>query len=372
MNPAAAHLDATTSTSAEEFAERLLDAVRGAQFVQAAYLGERLGYYRALAAGGPLTSTALAARTGTAERYAREWLEHQAVVGVLTVDDPRAAPEERCFQLPPGPAVSLTDTASPTHVLPMARMVCGIGQHVDALVEAYRSGGGVSWARFGEDVREGQGAANRPLFLGALPRQYLPSIPEIATVLSGGRIADVGCGVGWSSIGMALAHPGVTVDGYDPDAPSIEAARANAAAAGVADRVRFHADDAATAGADSGFGLVTAFECIHDMPDPVSVLAAMHRLAGPDGVVLVMDENVAETFTAPGDDVEQLMYGWSITCCLPDGLAHAGSVGTGTVMRPETLRRYATAAGFTSVDVLPIEDEFFRFYRLRHGSRDEG
>jgi len=350
------------SPTAEDFAQRLLVGILGAQFVQAAYLGDRLDYYRALAEGGPLTSSELASRTGTAERYAREWLEHQAVVGVLTVDDAAAAPGERRFELPAGPAEALTDPTSPAHVLPMARMVCGLGKHLDSLVGAYRSGGGVSWAQLGEDVREGQGGANRPLFLGALPREYLPSIPEVAAVLSGGRIADVGCGVGWSSIGIALAHQSVTVDGYDVDAPSIDAARANAAEAGVGDRVHFStADVAAVTGR---YDLVTAFECVHDMPDPVSVLGAMRRLAGPDGVVLVMDENVAETFTAPGDDVERLMYGWSITCCLPDGLAHAGSVGTGTVMRPDILRRYAIDAGFADVEVLPVEDDFFRFYRL--------
>ena len=358
------HPATATAPSAEEVADRLFDAILGAQFVQAAYLGERLGYYRALAAGGALDAAELASRTGTAERYAREWLEHQAVAGVLTVDDSAAAPGQRRFTLPPGAAEALTDPDSPTHILPIARMVCGVGKHLDALLAAYRSGGGVGWAELGEDVREGQGGANRPLFLGALPKEYLPSIPEIAAVLrTGGRVADIGCGVGWSSIGIALAHPGVTVDGYDPDAPSIEAARANAAAAGVADRVRFSTDDAATV--SGRYDLVTAFECIHDMPDPVAVLGAMRRLAGPDGVVLVMDENVAETFTAPGSDVERFMYGWSITCCLPDGLAHEGSVGTGTVMRPETLRRYATAAGFADVDVLPVQDDFFRFYRLR-------
>jgi 2-polyprenyl-3-methyl-5-hydroxy-6-metoxy-1,4-benzoquinol methylase len=355
------------STTADEFTQRLLDAILGAQFVQAAYLGDRLGYYRALATSGPLSPPELAARTGTAVRYAREWLEHQAVAGVLTVDDPAAAPEDRRFDLPAGPAEVLTNTESPTHVLPMARMVGGVGKHLDALVTAYRSSGGVSWAEFGDDLREGQAAANRPLFLGALPREYLPSIPDIAAVLTaGGRIADIGCGGGWSSIGIALAHPEVTVDGYDVDAPSIETARANAVEAGVSDRVHFHTDSAA--GAAGRYDLVAAFECIHDMPDPVSVLAAMRRLAQSDGVVLVMDENVAEIFTAPGDDVEQLMYGWSITCCLPDGLATPDSVGTGTVMRPDTLRRYATDAGFRTVEVLPVRDDFFRFYRLHPGA----
>jgi SAM-dependent methyltransferase len=354
---------ATLTVTAEEFGERLFGAVLGAQLVQAAYLGDRLGYYRVLAAE-PLTAPELAARTGTAERYAREWLEHQAVAGVLTVDDPAVAPAERRFRLPAGHAEVLTDVLSPNHVLPMARMVGGLGQHLDELVGAYLSGGGVSWAQFGVDARESQGAVNRPLFLGALPREYLPSIPQIRDVLErGGRVADVGCGYGWSSIGIALAHPGVTVDGYDVDGPSIDIARQNAVEAGVSDRVRFHCADAATA--EGRFDLVAAFECVHDMSDPVPVLATMRRIAASDGVVLVVDERVAETFTAPGDEVEQLMYGWSITCCLPDGLAHPGSVGTGTVMRPDTLRRYARDAGFTDIEVLPVDDMFFRFYRLR-------
>ncbi|MCO1657839.1 class I SAM-dependent methyltransferase [Pseudonocardia humida] len=352
-----------TGATAEEFGERLFTAVLGTQLVQAAYLGDRLGFYRALA-GEALTAAELAVRTGTAERYAREWLEHQAVCGVLTVDDDAAPADARRFRLPAGHAEVLTDVLSPNHVLPLARMAAGIGRHVDELAGAYRTGGGVSWADFGADARESQAAANRPLFLGALPRDYLPSVPDIDAVLRrGGRVADVGCGFGWSAIGLALAHPDVTVDGFDPDGPSIEAARRNAAEAGVGDRVRFRTTDAALA--EGGYDLVAAFECIHDMPDPVSVLAAMRTMAGADGVVLVVDERVAEHFTAPGDEVEQLMYGWSITCCLPDGLAHPGSVGTGTVMRPDTLRGYARAAGFAGVDVLPIEDGFFRFYRLR-------
>jgi SAM-dependent methyltransferase len=360
--------DQPTGPTAEEFGERLFGAVLGTQLVQAAYLGDRLGYYRALATG-PHTSAELAARTATAERYVREWLEHQAVAGVLTVDDPDAPPDERRFRLPPGAAEVLTDVVSPNHVLPLARMAAGLGQHLDALVRAYRSGGGVSWAEFGTDARESQAAANRPLFLGALPREYLPSIREIRAVLErGGRVADVGCGFGWSSIGIALAHPTVTVDGFDVDGPSIAAARQNAVEAGVADRVRFHHVDT---GIEAGHGdeqgrydLVAAFECVHDMPHPVGVLAAMRRMAAPGGVVLVVDERVAERFTAPGDEIEQIMYGWSITCCLPDGLAHPGSVGTGTVMRPDTLRAYARDAGFADVEVLPVEDLFFRLYRL--------
>ena len=113
------------------------------------------------------------------------------------------------------------------------------------------------------------------------------------------------------------------------------------------------------------YDAVFAFECIHDLPDPVGVLAAMRRLAGDDGAVVVMDERVAETFTAPGDDVERLMYGYSLMCCLADGMSHQPSAGTGTVMRPSTLRRYAVEAGFADVEILDIANDFFRFYRLR-------
>jgi SAM-dependent methyltransferase len=172
--------------------------------------------------------------------------------------------------------------------------------------------------------------------------------------------------MGWSSIGIARAYPNARVDGYDIDEPSIEQARRNATEAGVADRIHFEVADAGQLGADSAgvYNLAIALECVHDMPDPVAVLAAMRRMVRPDGTVLVMDERVGEEFTVPGDDVERLMYGFSLTCCLPDGLATRPSVGTGTVMRPPTLRRYAREAGFAGVDVLPIENPFLRFYEL--------
>ncbi|MGE3286324.1 MAG: class I SAM-dependent methyltransferase [Pseudonocardia sp.] len=347
--------------------ERLFTAVLAAMDVQAAYLGERLGYYRALAEGGPLTSAQLAERTGTAERYTREWLEQQAVSGILTCDDESDGARRR-YALPAGHAEALTDELSPNFVLPLAKFVASAGKRLDALAAAYRSGGGVSWAEHGDDVREAQAAANRPLFLGELGRDILPSVGEVDDVLrAGGRVADVGCGHGWSAVGIALAYPAVTVDGYDTDAPSIAQARRNAAEAGVGDRVRFHlTDPAVAAAAGERYDAVFAFECIHDLPDPVAVLTSMRALAGQAAPVIVMDERVAETFSAPGDDIERLMYGYSLVCCLADGMAHEHSVGTGTVMRPSTLRDYAVGAGYAGVDVLDVENDFFRFYRLAH------
>jgi SAM-dependent methyltransferase len=353
----------TTSATPEDFAGRVLDAVLGAQAVQAAYLGDRLGWYRALADHGPLTSVQLAERTATDERYAREWLEHQAASAWVEVDDPGGAPTERRFSLPPAHAEALTDEDSLAFVAPFARMVGGLGVHLPELVEAYRSGDGIGWHHLGDDAREAQAAANRPLFLQLLG-ELLAEVPDVHRRLSAGaRVADVGCGAGWSSIGIARAFPGATVDGFDVDAASVAMARDHATWEGVAERVRFHHTDAARA-TGGPYDLVVAFECIHDLADPVGVLSAMGRLAGDDGVVLVMDERVGEAFTGPADDVERLMYGFSITCCLPDGRSHARSAATGTVMRPSTLQAYATEAGFASVEVLDIEHDTFRFYRL--------
>lgn len=346
--------------------ERLFTAVLATMDVQAAFLGERLGYYRALAGSGALTSAELATRTGTAERYTREWLEQQAVTGFLVADAETDAARRR-YSLPAGHVEPLTDELSPNFVLPLAKFVAGAGKRLDALATAYRTGGGVRWAEHGTDVREAQAAANRPMFLGALGKEYLPSVPDLDAVLrAGGRVADIGCGHGWSAIGIALAYPDAKVDGYDLDAPSIEAARRNAAEAGVGDRVRFHCADpsSATAAVGQPYDVVFAFECIHDLPDPVGVLRSMRAMAGPHGAVVVMDERVAEEFTAPGDDIERLMYGYSLLCCLADGMAQQPSAGTGTVMRPGTLREYAVRAGFAGIEVLDVADDFFRFYRL--------
>lgn len=358
-------IESAPSEQAEAFAERLFEAVLGAQEIQAAFLGDALGWYGALAEHGPLTSTELADSTGTHERYAREWLEHQAVTGYVTVETPHATPTRRRYGLPGAHAEVLTDEESLAHVLPFARFTCGVGKHIDRVVDAYRTGGGVSWGDLGADPREAQAAMNRPMFLNQLGHEYLRSVPDVDAVLrAGGRVADIGCGGGWSSIGIALAYPDATVEGFDVDAPSIEMARRNAVDAGVADRVRFAVADAAELRPDASFDLVVALECIHDLPHPVEVLDAMRRLAGEAGSVIVMDERVADEFTGADDPVERAMYGFSLMCCLPDGMAHAPTEATGTVMRAPTLTGYAQRAGFADVDVLPIEDDFFRFYRL--------
>src|SRR3954466_10584872 len=244
------------------------------------------------------------------------------------------------------------------------RMMVAAAQQMPALMEAYRTGGGVGWGQYGPDMSEGQEFGNRPTFINALG-DWFASVPDGHERLpAGARMADVGSGGGWTSISLAKAYPSVTVDGFDLDVSAVERARANAQAEGVGDRVRFHAMSPADADRGEGYDVVAAFECIHDMPQPVQVLRAMREMARAEGVVIVMDENVQPEFVAPGDDIERLMYGFSTLVCLPDGMSHEGSVGTGTVMRPSTFERYATDAGFSGIEILPIDGGFWRFYRL--------
>jgi SAM-dependent methyltransferase len=355
-------------TQRDALAERLFGAALGAYELMTVHLGDRLGYYRALVEAGEATPAELAAATGTHERYAREWLEQQAVAGIVEVDDPEAAPEARRFRLPAAHAEVLTDRDSLAHVTPMARFGVSFAQTLPAVEEAFRTGGGVPWDAFGTIGRDAQGDANRPVFFNLLGSEWLPAIEDVHERLQAdppARVADVACGAGWSSIAIARAFPKVTVDGYDLDPSSVELARANVSETEVADRVTIHLRDAGDPELAGSYQLVTVFEALHDMSQPVEVLRALRGLVADDGAVVVMDERVADSFTAPGDEVERLMYTYSVLCCLPVGLADTPSAGTGTVMRVDTVRRYASEAGFADVEVLPIEHEVFRFYRLR-------
>lgn len=348
--------------TSDELAERLFGSVLGFVEVMAVYLGDRLGWYRSLVDDGPASAPELARRTGTHARYAREWLEQQAVTGYLAVER-EGGPDDRVFAIPAATAEVMTDRASLNHLAPFARMFAGTGPTLPQLLDAYCNGGGVSWEQLGADARESQADGNRPWFDTRLAAA-LAGVPRVHEALSrpGASVLDVGAGGGWSTIALARAYPEARVTGLDIDLASVELARDNAAAAAI--EVDFRHGDAAGLGAGS-YDVAFAFECVHDMPAPVEVLTAVRRALAPDGCLVVMDEAVAETFAPDGDDVERLMYGFSLFICLPDGMSTRPSAATGTVMRPSVLQGYATDAGFTSMEVLPIEEfGFWRFYLL--------
>jgi 2-polyprenyl-3-methyl-5-hydroxy-6-metoxy-1,4-benzoquinol methylase len=351
----------------DSLVERLAGANLGAMELASAYLGARLGLYEALATSDALTPADLAVRAGIHERYAREWLEQQAVAAIVTVDDPAEDPFARRYRLSPAHAEVLTDADSLSYFVPFLRGAVAMIQALPLVLGAFRTGGGVAFSDYGEEFCQAVATGNRPSFFTLLGRDWFPAIPDLHARLQAdppARVADVGCGQGFSSLGIARAYPKVTVDGLDLDERSIAAARANAEAAGLADRAHFHCRDAGDPALAGRYDLACAFECIHDMAQPVPALRAMRQLVGQTGTVLVVDERVAETFAAPGDELERLFYAISLLHCLPAGMSEQPSVGTGTVMRPATLRRYAQEAGFRDVEVLPIESDFWRFYRL--------
>jgi SAM-dependent methyltransferase len=368
-----ASMDQSTSAERYEkerdsFVERLLSSTGGAFDIFTIYIGDRLGFYRSLAEQGPATSEELAVRTGAYERYVREWLEQQTVVGILRVEDENAEICARRYRLPAGHKEVLVDRDSLNYLVPLVQMVAGAVRPMHQVLKAYRSGKGVPYPYYGADFREGQAGMNRAMFLRQLGTEWLPSIPDVHQRLMSdppARVADIGCGGGWSSIGIAHAYPKAQVDGYDLDEPSVALAQANVAEAGLGERVRIQRRDAADPSLRGRYDLVAAFECVHDMSDPVGALRTMLGLARDGGAVIVMDERVGDRFTAKGNEVEWMMYGWSVLHCLPVGKADGYSAETGTVMRTDTLKNYAAKAGFCDVEVLPIDNFFFRFYRLK-------
>lgn len=351
----------------DALAGRLFEATLGAFDLLAIHLGDRLGLYRSLVDDGPATPAELAARAAIAPRYAREWLEHQAVAGILEVDDAGAPADERRYALPAGHAEVLADPESLAASAPMAQFVVGGAKSMDDLMAAYRSGGGVPWDAY-PDVVTAQDRINRPAFAHLLVQDWLPALGDVHERLlaEGGRIADVGCGTGWSSIALARGYPKATIDGLDLDDGSIATARERLAgeASDVADRVTFAARDAGDPELAGRYDLAVIVEAVHDMSDPVSVLRAVRGLLAPGAPLIVADEKVAEAFHAPGDEVERVMYSYSVLFCLPNSLAEPGSVGTGTVLRPARMRALAAEAGYSSVSILPIEHDTFRFYRF--------
>jgi 2-polyprenyl-3-methyl-5-hydroxy-6-metoxy-1,4-benzoquinol methylase len=347
----------------DELAKRLMGAVLGALDLQAVYLGDRLGLYRALADGGPATAPELAERAGVHPRYAREWLEHQAVGAILDVDDATAEPDDRRYSLPKGHQAALIDPESLSLVAPLARFLIASARAMPDLLDAYRTGAGTTDSS--PDNVESQEAINRPQFTHHIG-EWIGALPDIAARLRSGkgRVADIACGTGWSSISIAKQFPGVEVAGVDVDEGSIARAKAHAAEEGVDGRVSFLFANGAAAPGEGRYDLVTIFEALHDMARPVEVLTTARRLLASGGAVLIADERVAETFTAPGDEMDRMSYGYSVTSCLPHGLADQPSAGTGTVLRPAALEAMAREAGFGRFTILPTEHDSFRFYRL--------
>jgi SAM-dependent methyltransferase len=357
----------TADARRDELVGRLFGSALGAMDLLCIYVGDQLGLYRALVDGGPSTSAELASSAGVQERYAREWLEQQAIAGILETEDPSASDANRRYAVPAGHDEVLLDAGSLNGMAPLAQLVVACALPIHAVMDAFRTGDGVPYADYGADLHEGVARFNRPLFDHLLASDWLPAVATIHDRLNGdppARVADLACGLGRSSIAIARGYPKVTVDGIDLDQASIDRARQQLPASGVETRVTFHCRDAAEPELSGRYQLVTIFEALHDMSYPVEVLRTARGLLADGGHLLVGDERTAERFALDAGDVERLYYGFSVLHCLPVGMVGEHAAGTGTVMREDTVRGYAEQAGFTDFEVAPIENEFWRFYLL--------
>jgi predicted O-methyltransferase YrrM len=355
-----------TADPTEALVDRLFGESLGAFHQFTLYLGVRLGLFDALAESAGLTAKELATTASIDERYALEWLQGEAIAGLLDADSTDYSTAR--FSLAAGVADTLVDQVNPSYLGGLAMAIAAIGTATPSLVEAYRTGDGVPQAAYGPEMVPAQAAINRPAFVNELGSTWVPQMGDthdrLLDASRPARVADVGCGCGWSAIELAKAFPHITVDGYDADPESIDSARLNAKAHGVDDRVTFSIVDAAASQyGDGDYDVVFLFECLHDIGRPVEALAATRAAVAADGAVIVMDERTADG-PSVGDPVEMFFGVVSALWCLPQSRVVPDCEAPGTVMRPATLEAFARRAGWAGYDILPIEHPFFRFYRL--------
>lgn len=345
---------------AEAFSERLFTEMVGGMSLFALYLGHRLALFKELAMNGPVTVSQLAQRTKLSERYVREWLLAVATSGYVEADA-----NGEIFTLSEEHAAVLADEDSPFFLGAYPGLLQGLALAIDPLLKAFKSGGGVRYEDYGKHLREAVALTNRPIFQHEYTQKWIPAMPDVeAKLRQGARVADVGCGVGWSSVFLAKHFEKVKIDGIDGDEESVAEARRIAEQQGVTDRVQFHACTIEEFNIEAPYDLVTAFECLHDIPYPVQALSRMREMASPGGTVFIADMAGGEGFSDNNNALGRFFYNVSVLHCLPQAMVFPEAVGTGTAISESTVRTYAYEAGYSNAAVLEIENPFYRFYQL--------
>jgi SAM-dependent methyltransferase len=327
------------------FVFRCVDEVGATLNAALVVMGDKLGYYRAMAASGPTTPSRLADETRTAEPYAREWLNAQAAGGIVEYDAASGL-----YTLPPEQVVAFTDESSPAFLSGFFQIAVGTVEDSARLPELARSGAGYGWHEHNTDVHEGCERFFRPSYNAHLVAEWLPALDGVVAKLErGARVADVGCGYGASTIIMAQAFPRSTFFGFDYHAGSIEEARDRAEAAGVSDRVHFE-----VAGADafsgSDYDLITTFDALHDMGDPVGAARHVRAAIADDGTWMVVEPMAGDHVEDNLNPVGRAYYGFSTLLCTPASLSQEVGLALGTQAGPARIRDVVTTGGFSRFD----------------------
>ncbi len=304
-------------------------------------IGDKLGLYRALAKHGPMNSEQLAKRTDTTERYIREWLINQAASGFIDYD-----PTTKRYSLSPEQQIALTDETSPAFIVGGFQSFTGMIQAQPRIMEAFRNGKGMSWGEHVPDVPIGTARFFRPGYIAHLVQTWIPALDGVQEKLEkGAKVADIGCGHGYSTLLMARAFPHSQFFGFDVHAASIAEATEHAKAEGLADRVTFQV---ATAIDFPGkhYDLVAYFDCLHDMGEPIEAMKHAHKVLAKDGTAFIVEPMAGETIEENFNPIGRTFSAASVLCCTPNAIS-SGTIALGTIATEAALREVVMAGGFT-------------------------
>ncbi|MCB1245995.1 MAG: methyltransferase domain-containing protein [Acidimicrobiia bacterium] len=338
-----------------QFLEQVTAWAAGATTIGLLALADRTGLLRAMADGVSGTTADIADTTGLDARYVTEILGGLHAAAIVEWD-----PTTGSFSLSPEHAAVIGDDASPYAMTGWLDMIPSAFEHTDAIAEAVRTGGGVDFDAFGPKMVRGIDRANRPSHTILLARRWLTHLPDITERLaSGGVVADIGCGSGAAVEALARAFPAASVVGVDRSVASIE----RAVAGSSMPNVRYVVGTTSDLPAYGPFDLVTMLDVVHDLVDPVGSLTTVRRSLTDGGAVFVLEPSMPEDMADRVGPHASLVYGISVFHCLTQSLA-AGGAGLGAAGGESAIRSVAEQAGFTSVEVLPIDNPFSSFYRL--------
>jgi 2-polyprenyl-3-methyl-5-hydroxy-6-metoxy-1,4-benzoquinol methylase len=343
-----------------QLSERMINETNSAISCLTLYLGHKLDLFNSLRTEGPITSEELSKKTKYFERYLREWLECMTVNGYIDHD-----PITKRFSISEENARVLCDRDSIAYTIPFVYWVPTLSLAMGKLLEAFKTGKGIPYSAYGREVLFAQGEGNRPMFINDITR-WISSMPDIETKLrsQGGHILDVGCGDGWASISLAKSFPLVKIDAIDVDLSSTDNASKNIEEAGLSDRISVHNSPIEKVTPKEKYDLVMTFESVHDIAYPIEALRTMKDMVSSNGAVMVGDVKMKDKVEEKNDFAGKLYYNFSVLVCLPQSMEYPNSAATGAAMTPSTFRKYAKEAGFSKIDILPIEHFLWQFYRL--------
>jgi SAM-dependent methyltransferase len=347
---------------AQKTAEQVFGLLGGALISAMIYLGDRLGFYRTMQSGEPVTSDELARKMGLHERWVREWLQGQAAAGLIDYKG------EGRFALSPAVALVLADENSPFF---LAGGFCALPAQMailERLPESFRTGLGLPYDAFGPDGARGVERLLAPWYRNQLVPVALPKLDGVVSKLqAGAKVADVGCGGGIAAIQIAKAFPQSLVHGYDISRYALERAEGNKAQAGVTN-VTFHNAREEPIPSDASFDFISTFDCLHDMAHPDVVMAAIRQALKPDGTWIIADIHGQPSFEQNLTDnpLAPLMYGFSVLCCMSSAMSEPDGMGLGTLGFPEPVaRRMVAEAGFTRFKSHDLDNPINAYYEVR-------